>query len=74
MTEQIIFSNKHYEVCIIDNKYCIVNKVTRVNEGDTPVLPQAIAMAEGWSTSITELVNSYLEEQNKDDETSPKVQ
>ncbi len=47
-----------YDVCLMpDNSgYQIINKATKVVEGEVPVFPQAVAMAEGWADSLEGLL------------------
>ena len=74
MTEEIIYTNDKYIVTVMEDRtgYKVTNKQTGVCEGEVPVLPQAVAMAQGWSESI----DGLLRNNSKDTETKevPKLQ
>lgn len=59
MPDNIIFENDMYEVLIDDNQYILVNKQTRIVEGETKSLPDALTTA----VMSQQMVNAVLEQE-----------
>ena len=61
--QENLFSNHRYYIMIMpDNTgYHVINKATGVIEGEVPVFPQAVAMAEGWAESTDTMLPSTVQ-------------